>query len=229
MPYRDEVEALRTREAQLAGELEEVRRMRVASEKRALPVLENLRVASPCPAKWEDMIGDERVRFCGSCAKNVYDLSAMTRSEAEGFVASRSERSEDVCVTFRRRADGRVLTSDCPVGLRRRRRFGLGVVAFAAIAGAAVYAGVIDPEPCGTRGKLERQAPAPKHAGAHAKSDLGALDPDQDPGGGKLKVDAFDDRGSITGLIAPPRKAHSSSSRTTGCLCQAGDPLCSCL
>jgi len=222
MAYRDEIDALRAREAQLVEELAETRRLRQASEKRALPVLEGLRVASPCPAKWEDMVGDDRVRFCGSCAKNVYDLSAMTRDEAERFVASRTEA---VCVTFRRRADGRVLTSDCPVGVRRRRRFGVGVVAFAAVAAAVTMAtsrplvssGAGEPEACALGAKLERYGAAPKRADARAKS-VGSDTPHSTAN--------FE---TVTGVTAAPKTKEHGPHRLTGCLCQPGDPLCSCL
>ena len=81
-------------------------------------VLEKLRVASPCPARWEEMAGDDRVRFCGTCRKNVYNLSALQRSEAEALVARHEGK---MCATFFRRADGTVLTADCPVGRRRTR------------------------------------------------------------------------------------------------------------
>ena len=45
--------------------------------------LRNVKVASPCPADWDRMIGDERVRFCGQCELNVYNLSAMSEAPAE--------------------------------------------------------------------------------------------------------------------------------------------------
>jgi len=45
----------------------------------------------------------------------VYNLSNMTRQEAEDFVGSREGRT---CVRFYRRYDGTVLTSDCPIGAR---------------------------------------------------------------------------------------------------------------
>ena len=96
----------------------------------ATPVLERLRVASACPVSWETMAGDERVRHCGQCRLNVYDLSAMSRREAEALVAGREAR---LCVRFFRRADGTVLTRDCPVGLaavrRRLSRIGSAVAA----------------------------------------------------------------------------------------------------
>src|SRR6267378_6305632 len=81
--------------------------------------LDNVRVAAPCSADWEQMIGNERARFCGQCNLNVYNLSSMTKSEAESFI-TRNEGS--VCVRFYRRRDGSIITDDCPVGLRAIRR-----------------------------------------------------------------------------------------------------------
>ena len=40
-----------------------------------------LTIASPCTASWDDMEGDDKVRFCGECELNVYNLSAMTEGE----------------------------------------------------------------------------------------------------------------------------------------------------
>jgi hypothetical protein len=65
------------------------------------------------------MEGDDRVRFCRECNLNVYNLSGMTRREAESLVAGASVR---LCARFYRRADGTMLTKDCPVGLRALRR-----------------------------------------------------------------------------------------------------------
>src|SRR3954469_22981979 len=86
---------------------------------RAMVSLEMVRVASPCPADWDSMKGDDRVRFCGQCNLNVYNLSGMTRDEAEELVNSAEGR---LCVQLLVREDGTVLTQDCPVGLRALRR-----------------------------------------------------------------------------------------------------------
>ncbi len=59
------------------------------------------------------MIGTERKRFCGDCKLNVYNLSGMTTQEAENLLIRSEGR---LCVRFYRRADGSVLTKDCPVG-----------------------------------------------------------------------------------------------------------------
>jgi|ERR1700730_11957293 len=81
--------------------------------------LDNVRVAAPCNADWEQMIGNERARFCGQCNLNVYNLSSMTRSEAESFIVQNEGR---LCVRYYHRADGSVITENCPVGLRAIRR-----------------------------------------------------------------------------------------------------------
>ncbi len=97
----------------------------------AIRLLDNLSVASPCKASWENMTGNERVRFCHHCEQKVYDVSKMSAEEAEAFLARAFNNHDSVCVRFYRRKDGTVLTRDCPVGLRalRRRLLALGAVA----------------------------------------------------------------------------------------------------
>jgi hypothetical protein len=75
----------------------------------------NLRIASPCSAKWEEMKGTDWMRHCTECNLNVYNFSEMTWKEVERLVASRQGR---LCARFYRRADGTMLTQDCPKGLR---------------------------------------------------------------------------------------------------------------
>ena len=81
--------------------------------------LRSVKVASPCPADWDRMIGGDRVRFCGQCELHVYNLSAMSTLEAESLIARTEGR---LCVRYYRRADGSIITQDCPVGLRRLRQ-----------------------------------------------------------------------------------------------------------
>lgn len=93
--------------------------------------LHNIRVASPCQADWNQMIGDERRRFCGQCNLNVYNLSEMTRSEAENLLINSEGR---LCARFYKRADGTVLTKDCPIGWQLlKKRVSKTVVSFASL------------------------------------------------------------------------------------------------
>ncbi len=93
--------------------------------------LGKLRVATPCHVGWERMAGDERVRFCDQCNLHVYNLSAMTKEQVASLIASTEGR---ICARLYRRADGTVLTRDCPVGLRAFRK------RVAKLAGAALTA-----------------------------------------------------------------------------------------
>ncbi len=86
---------------------------------RTADVLSGIRIAAPCSASWAAMRGDERVRFCDACKLNVYNLSDLSKREAEELVSRREGR---LCVRFCRRGDGTVLTDNCPVGPRAARR-----------------------------------------------------------------------------------------------------------
>lgn len=105
-----------------------------------LGVLENVRIASPCSVSWDDMEGDERVRHCRHCSLNVYNLSALSRTEAEELIASREGR---MCAGFFRRADGTILTRDCPVGLRALRARTLRASARIAAAALLLLSGAL--------------------------------------------------------------------------------------
>lgn len=75
--------------------------------------LDNVRVASPCSADWDSMYGDDEKRFCKECKLNVYNLSGMTREDAERLITNGEGR---LCIRFYRRQDGTIVTQDCPVG-----------------------------------------------------------------------------------------------------------------
>jgi hypothetical protein len=111
--------------------------------------LEQIRMAEPCGVMWDRMDGDERVRFCGECRKNVYNLSAMSRAEAEALVFETEGR---VCVRFYKRRDGTVLTDNCPVGLRKARRW----LSLQLAAISAAFAGVIALAPWASGDRLKK-------------------------------------------------------------------------
>ncbi|MBA3459226.1 MAG: hypothetical protein H0T46_04650 [Deltaproteobacteria bacterium] len=134
MTYRNDVDALVARHDALDAEVTRIQRDRdqlrsLIDNKRArlrLPILDNLHVASPCKEDWNAMSGDARVRHCGRCDQNVYNLSEMTREEAESLLFAKEGK---LCARYyRRKHDGAVMTKDCPLGRTRKRRwlFGLG-------------------------------------------------------------------------------------------------------
>lgn len=89
-------------------------------------LLDRVIVAAPCPVTWESMQGTDTVRHCGQCSKNVYNLSAMTSREVEQFL---QDNGATQCARFFRRADGKIMTDNCPAGLRKLRQKYFGLVA----------------------------------------------------------------------------------------------------
>lgn len=100
-------------------------------------MLDNLQIAKPCDARWEDMRGDERVRHCALCKLNVYNLSSFTRVEALELL----ERTEGrVCLRLYQRADGTVITADCTSRLADAKRAGTSAFAVALALSGALWA-----------------------------------------------------------------------------------------
>jgi hypothetical protein len=89
--------------------------------------LNGIRIVAPCTVPWDGMRGDHRVRFCGQCRQNVYNVAAMSRDEAVALLLQKEGR---LCLRLTYRADGTVVTGDCWERLRQARR--RGWLAFAA-------------------------------------------------------------------------------------------------
>ena len=97
-----------------------------------------IKIASPCSARWEDMTGDERSRFCQHCKKHVYNFTEMSAEEVTALIEEKEGR---VCARIYQRADGKALTENCPRGfalVSRRMKFAVcSVIAFLLVMGAA--------------------------------------------------------------------------------------------
>lgn len=74
-------------------------------------VLDRVKVNESCREDWDAMQGNDQVRFCSHCAKDVHNLSAMTRAEAETLIRKSNGR---LCVRFVRRADASIATRTMP-------------------------------------------------------------------------------------------------------------------
>ena len=81
-------------------------------------IVNDLLIASPCDVPWSAMDGDDRVRHCGQCDRQVYNIARLS---AEEVVALLQASDRPPCLQLWRRADGTVLTADCPIGQRRLR------------------------------------------------------------------------------------------------------------
>lgn len=101
---------------------------------RRLPIL-NIRVASPCRVSWAEMQGGDRVRSCSLCDQRVFNLSSLTRDEAEALIVAHAGK---LCVRYYQRADGTILLADCTY--HEQRGGWLPAITTAALFGISVLA-----------------------------------------------------------------------------------------
>ncbi|HEV3038216.1 MAG TPA: carboxypeptidase-like regulatory domain-containing protein [Candidatus Angelobacter sp.] len=97
-------------------------------------LLQQVRVASPCVADWEKMIGDDKIRHCSECGLSVYNLSSMTVREAAHIISSHQGR---LCVRLCRSADGTMITKDYQPVRRASRLAGAALSAAMTVTVAA--------------------------------------------------------------------------------------------
>lgn len=102
--------------------------------------IKKVEIATPCSVPWSSMSGDQAVRFCGKCSKNVYNVSEMHELDLLEMI---KQKEGKVCLRVFRRRDGTIITKDCPVG-----RFALGlrqaIVGLVALLGGLAAPGIID-------------------------------------------------------------------------------------
>lgn len=75
------------------------------------------RISKPCPESWSDMVGNDRVRFCGRCKLNVYNLAIMKKEEIEALVRGSNGR---LCGQLYMRGNRTATLRDCAGGARRK-------------------------------------------------------------------------------------------------------------
>ena len=94
-----------------------------------------MRISSPCPMAWGDLVGNDRVRYCGKCKLNVYNLAEMPPEEIEGLVRRTEGR---LCGRLYLRGDRTASLRNCPTSARKSLIRTAG--AFAAVLGLAAFA-----------------------------------------------------------------------------------------
>ncbi len=89
--------------------------------------IEKVRVKDPCTQDWNEMTGNDQVRFCTHCAKDVNDLSTMTKSEARRLVR---QSNGQLCIRYIKHPEtGAPVFTDQLVQISRRMpRVAAGVI-----------------------------------------------------------------------------------------------------
>lgn len=189
-----------------------------------IPNLSNLTIASPCTALWSEMSGDEKARFCGDCKKHVYNLSEMSKKEAEALIL---EKEGKLCVRFYRRKDGTVLTDDCPVGLKAIRNLYRRAAACIGACISLVLSLPVLSKDLSDKGVRQGEMvvdPAPKDLKTNKGSKPSTPEKGQRVLQGDVAPGKADPRNATTGMVAPQPvqdvKQGNSKSRP-----QSGDPV----
>lgn len=121
------------------------------------PILENLVNTFECNLDWNDMPGSNRVRDCGQCKCKVFNMSQMSRREANAFLV---ENGTSQCMILEQRQDGSIVTDECPVPLRNIRnilgklRHAVAVILTLTFSGAAALAQQCPPNSRAIMGKF---------------------------------------------------------------------------
>lgn len=74
--------------------------------------------ATPCAFNWDDPDSKERFRYCDLCKTPVYNFSGLEQPEADELIFQRENRRN---ATLYKRADGKYMTVNCPVEVKRKR------------------------------------------------------------------------------------------------------------
>lgn len=81
--------------------------------------LDQLNVAQPCSASWEEMTGNHQKRFCSECSKHVFDFTQMTRQQIEAVTAI---HQGNLCARITRREDGSMVMAEPSLPVYPSRR-----------------------------------------------------------------------------------------------------------
>ena len=67
-------------------------------------------IENPCTESWEDMSGNERIRHCAQCDRNVFNIASLDAQEAVDLIR---QTEGSICARVFRRPDGTVVTGSC--------------------------------------------------------------------------------------------------------------------
>jgi hypothetical protein len=100
--------------------------------------LDSVEVKLPCSESWNEMIGNNEVRFCSHCAKDVHNLSEMTRAKAEKLLKKSNGK---LCVRYVQTPQGKLITAPPKfTQITRRATIAAGVLATSLALSTLTYA-----------------------------------------------------------------------------------------
>jgi ankyrin repeat protein len=128
---------------------------------------------SPCDADWDEMIGNDQVRFCDHCNLHVTNISSLTARDAERLVRESQGR---LCLRIVQTATGEVLTQGSAkldqLGRRVSRLAASAFTATLSLSSAAAQTGSPVPNP---ESKIAGSIPQSKKIEGGAGSKISGL------------------------------------------------------
>jgi hypothetical protein len=106
--------------------------------------IECKKMAFPCGFKWDDTETKERFRYCELCKTPVYNFTGLEQPEADELIFQRENKRN---ATLYKRADGKFMTVNCPVQVKRKRDSILMIIAAVAFAIGAIAFMILMPRP----------------------------------------------------------------------------------
>ena len=70
-------------------------------------LLENVSVETPCSADWNEMMGNEEVRHCHQCQRNIHNISEMPKRRALKVL---NQKDEIVCISYFKDEKNKIIT-----------------------------------------------------------------------------------------------------------------------
>ena len=89
-----------------------------------------IQIPSPCSADWDSMIGNERLRFCSNCNRNVHNLLEMTPKEIIRLIINSDGR---LCARYYQGADSNIQSATPTLHQIGRRASRIAAGAFSAV------------------------------------------------------------------------------------------------
>ena len=103
-----------------------------------------IQIRTPCPKRWEELVGDERRRFCSECSLHVHNSAALTQREAQALVADAPGR---VCMRIEYDPQGAPIHREARVARVARWVLASGAALLAACQGGREPAAAPQPAP----------------------------------------------------------------------------------
>ncbi|HEY9755237.1 MAG TPA: hypothetical protein V6C97_08750 [Oculatellaceae cyanobacterium] len=108
------LQKFQVRKVELAAEEAKIRASQPGVE---FHPVDSKKLAQRCAWRWDDD-STERFRSCQTCKSHVYNFAGLELAQAEALILIRENKQG---TTLYKRADGKFMTQDCPVQVKRKR------------------------------------------------------------------------------------------------------------